>query len=273
LDLPDLFTTAGEESFARRSIRDRHAATLLQVIDENQVQEPYRSRLLDFRAESLGGKLTDPFSSSPGSWNPALFEPRELDDWRLAIRPMRGRSWYDLPWYFAESFWFLKLLFAFGYYEPEGPNRLRDPFEPLKRRELLQPGGGLEAASGLGPLLAGPADAAAPARAAEVGELLLASLWGNRMDLSMHALAREYRGEFRRNEERRSRGAARHGCRPSPPVAPLPAACFCGRTSTPCPFRRSGSGPGNRKSPAAPTPAGTTATWPCWPGRRRCWPV
>ena len=159
---PRLFTTEGEESFARRSIRDRHAATLLQVIELNQRREPFRSRLLDFRRESLGGKLTDPFAR-PGLGTPGSVRTARAG--RLAAghpAPQVGRSWYELPWYFAESFWFLKLLFAFGYYEPAGPNRLRDPFEPFKRRELLQPGGGLEAASGLGPLLAGPAAAAAP---------------------------------------------------------------------------------------------------------------
>jgi hypothetical protein len=200
--LPELFTTSGEHSFARRSITDRHCATLLEAIELNAVGEPNRSRLLDFRAESLGGRLSDPFAGQ--GWDPGLFEPQELADWRSALRPLRGRSWFQLPWYFAESFWFLKLLFAFGYYELAGPNRLRDPFEPFKRRELLQPGGGLEAASGLGPLLAHqpaePAGEKAAARAA-VSELLLASLWGNRMDLSMQALAREYRGGFLRRAE------------------------------------------------------------------------
>ena len=194
MDLPELFTTAGEQSFARRSITDRHSATLLQVIQLNAVGEPYRASLLDFRAESLGGRLSDPFEGQ--GWDPGLFEPQELADWRQAIAPQVGRSWFQLPWYFAESFWFLKLLFAFGYYQPAGPNRLRDPFEPFKRRELLQPGGGLEAAIGLAPLLGAPQ---APADA--LRGLLLASLWGNRMDLSMHSLAREYRGEFLLHQE------------------------------------------------------------------------
>ncbi len=194
--LPPLYTTDGEESFARRSIRDRHAATLLEVLELNGVGEPYRRRLLDFRRESLGGRLTDPLSENGAAYDAALFARRELADWRRAIRPQAGRSWYELPWYFAESFWFLRLLLAFGYYEPRGPNRLRDPFEPFKRRELLQPGGGLEAASRL--LESAPRGQAAGGAVDEraVAGLLLASLWGNRMDLSMHNLAREYRGGF-----------------------------------------------------------------------------
>jgi hypothetical protein len=200
-----MFTTEGQESFARRSIRDRHAATLLEVLELNEVAEPYRARLLDFRRESLGGRLTDPLSGEPAGWDPGLFDPRELADWRQAIGPQVGRSWYELPWLFAESFWFLRLLLAFGYYEPSGPHRLRDPFEPFKRRELLQPGGGLEAASGLAPLLEGPGPAGghageAPPSERTLRELLLASLWGNRMDLSMHSLAREYRGGFLRHQ-------------------------------------------------------------------------
>lgn len=189
--LPGLFTTEGEESFARRSIRDRHAATLLQVVEQNRVEEPYRARLLAFRTESLGGRFTDPFAHPPGPWDPGLFEARELEDWRRAIAPHAGRSWWQLPWCFAESVWFLKLLFAFGYYEPSGPHRLQDPFAPLKEKELTQPGGGLEAAANLAPLLQ---DGRPPEEV--LRELCLAALWGNRMDLSMHGLAREYRGSF-----------------------------------------------------------------------------
>jgi hypothetical protein len=190
--LPPLFSTAEPESFALRSIRDRHAATVLSVIEENGLAEPYRSRLLAFRHEALGRPLTDPFIRD--GWDASLFDPQELADWRRELAPLVGRSWYDLPWYFAEAFFFLALLFAFGYYEAAGPYRLADPFAPLKRRELLQPGGGLDAASGLAPLLA-----ASPAAGA-LRELLLASLWGNRVDLSLQRLAGVYRGSFLRHE-------------------------------------------------------------------------
>jgi len=196
LTLPPLFTTAERDSFAMRSIRERHTRSLVSVIEENSLEEPYRSRLLALHREALGAApLTDPFARE--GWDPALFEPRELADWRRELAPLAGRSWYELPWYFAEAFFFLALLFAFGYYEPAGPHRLQDPFAPLKRRELVRPGGGLDTASGLAALLPG----AAPLPEA-LHELLLASLWGNRVDLSMQHLAGAYRFSFLRHDER-----------------------------------------------------------------------
>jgi uncharacterized protein with ATP-grasp and redox domains len=192
--LPPLFSTSEPESFALRSIRDRHAATVLSVIEENGLAEPYRSRLLAFRREALSQPLTDPFIRD--GWDTSLFHPQELADWRRELDPLLGRSWYDLPWYFAEAFFFLALLFAFGYYEAAGPYRLQDPFATLKRRELVQQGGGLDAASGLAPL------AAASSAAGALRELLLASLWGNRVDLSLQCLAGAYRGSFLRHEAR-----------------------------------------------------------------------
>jgi len=193
--LPPLFSTSEPESFALRSIRDRHAFSLLSVIEENGLEEPYRSRLLTFRKEALGGALTDPFVQD--GWDPSLFQPQELADWRRELDPRVGRSWYDLPWYFAEAFFFLALLFAFGYYEPAGPHRLQDPFAPLKRRELAPEGGGLSAAPRLAALPVGSAQDAEALR-----ELLLASLWGNRVDLSMKHLAGSYRLSFLRHEAR-----------------------------------------------------------------------
>jgi uncharacterized protein with ATP-grasp and redox domains len=195
LPLPPLFSTSEPESFALRSIRDRHALSLLAVIEENGVEEPYRSRLLAFRKEALGGALSDPFARE--GWDSSLFQPQELADWRRELGHLVGRSWYDLPWYFAEAFFFLALLFAFGYYEPSGPHRLQDPFAAQKRRELSLPGGGLDAASSLA---ASPAGDSAPEEA--LRELLLASLWGNRVDLSMQRLAGSCRLSFLRHEAR-----------------------------------------------------------------------
>ena len=56
--------------------------------------------------------------------------------WQQAIDACRGRSWVDIPWNVAESMFYLRLCFATGCFDPRSPWFRRDPFEPMKAREL-----------------------------------------------------------------------------------------------------------------------------------------
>lgn len=95
--------------------------------------------------------------------------------WDGAAAPHLGHGWLDLPWYFAETFFYRRLLEATGYFG-EGPLAGIDPFASHKEREW-QPAEG--------PRRLSEALAAAPdAAAARLRVLLYASLWGNRADLS-----------------------------------------------------------------------------------------
>lgn len=91
--------------------------------------------------------------------------------WDAACAPHVGKSWLDLPWYFAESFFYRRLLEAVGYFRP-GPGFGRDPFLVVKQAEEAHMLPRLQAAQA-SPL---PLEA-----------LLHLSLWGNRADLSYTA--------------------------------------------------------------------------------------
>ena len=112
----------------------------------------------------------------------------DRSDWDRAVQPHLGRSWLDLPWYFAEAYFYRRLLEATGYFQarwPDGaPNPLagRDPFASQKAEEWAPLEGPRRCAELLATL---PADGAQRLRA-----LLLGSLWGNRADLSYN-VARE----------------------------------------------------------------------------------
>jgi uncharacterized protein with ATP-grasp and redox domains len=100
----------------------------------------------------------------------------------------RGRTWLDIPWYFAESFFYLRLLIAFGYYDGGvNPRRARDPFQILKDGEMTSPGGGLEFARRLTGLLGDIRDED------RLPLLLRSALWGNRADLSTFGILPEHR--------------------------------------------------------------------------------
>jgi Damage-control phosphatase ARMT1-like domain len=95
--------------------------------------------------------------------------------WDEAVRPHLGHSWLDLPWYFAETFFYRRLLEATGYFG-SGPWRDRDPFGADKAGEW---------APAEAPARCAEALAAAPSEPGpRLRALMLASLWGNRADLS-----------------------------------------------------------------------------------------
>jgi uncharacterized protein with ATP-grasp and redox domains len=185
---PPAISTADPDSFAGRTIRVRKPAILRRVIAAHDLPAAIVRRLEDLRADLAGGPLTDAFGRYPH--DPALFAPAELAAWRSGLAAQAGHGWLELPWYFAESSFYLSLLLAFGYYDPEAPTFRRDPFAPFKERELTGPGGGLELAGGVLQLLRGR-------RGAErLKPLLGFSLWGNRVDLSNADIAERHRAQI-----------------------------------------------------------------------------
>ena len=85
-----------------------------------------------------------------------------------------GRSWFDVPFLWSESYFYRQLLEAVGYFAP-GPWKGIDPFRPFKLAELDTPEADEELAA-LDPLADRPVQ--------EQGKALLhGALWGNRADL------------------------------------------------------------------------------------------
>jgi hypothetical protein len=93
----------------------------------------------------------------------------DLELWEAYVAPYVGQSWLDVPWFFAEAYFYRRVLEATGYFQP-GPGREADPYAYQKRLGLEQTALGGPRAPG--PLLA-PEDA------------LLGALWGNQADLSV----------------------------------------------------------------------------------------
>ena len=95
--------------------------------------------------------------------------------WDAASAPSIGRTWLDVPWYWAEAFFYRRVLEATGYFRP-GPWQGRDPFAAKKRQEWAPDA----APAAVNRLLADLPDDVE----ARCERLLHASLWGNRADLS-----------------------------------------------------------------------------------------
>ncbi|MFF0711353.1 damage-control phosphatase ARMT1 family protein [Streptomyces bauhiniae] len=152
-------------SFPHRTLAERHPAIIRQV-RAGLPYEPPQQRALDALLKNCTEGVIEPL--------PADAPDRERwQSWGLDTYV--GRSWFDVPWLWAESYFYRRLLGAVGWFGP-GAWRGIDPFRPSKTGELHSAETDAEL-SALDELRDRPADERNRA-------LLSGSLWGNRADLS-----------------------------------------------------------------------------------------
>ncbi|MBP8537525.1 damage-control phosphatase ARMT1 family protein [Streptomyces sp. MK37H] len=150
-------------SFARSVLAERHPA-LIEKVRDAFPYGPGQHRALD--------ALRD--NAAEGTIAPLPPTAYDHDRWAVWGREHFGRSWFDVPFLWAESYFYRRLLEAVGYFA-DGPWRGVDPFRPFKQAELDTPEAGAELAT-LDDILRKPAGEQADA-------LVHGSLWGNRADL------------------------------------------------------------------------------------------
>ena len=161
--LPGLLMASEPGSFAEHTIIKRKPRIIADIIESNDYPPAIVEALLAFRREIVKEPIQPPSQQGP-----------HLDFWRQAWQTWQGRTWRQLPWFFAESFFYQRVLETVRYFE-RGSWYHVDPFQPQKTRVLAD---GLEIlrdfVQGLG----------SPSLADELVLWLRRSLWGNRVDLS-----------------------------------------------------------------------------------------
>ena len=164
---PPPLMTSDPGSFARATIVERKPQIIRQVIEENGYPLEIVQALQMFRDEIAEQPMQPLIESTP-----------DVDRWNGELWHYEGKSWLEVPWYWAEVFFYRKLLEAVRYFQP-GLWHERDPFGSLKRRQEAE--ALARFAEGWSQL-----DTAAPhLNEAQIFEALLHSaLWGNRADLS-----------------------------------------------------------------------------------------
>ncbi|MFF8989092.1 damage-control phosphatase ARMT1 family protein [Streptomyces sp. NPDC014983] len=157
-------------SFPHGVLTERHPAIIRRV----RAAFPYgpgQHRALDELLESCAGGTVEPLPADApdrAAWHA----------WGLA--EYAGRSWFDVPWLWSESYFYRRLLEAVGYFGAGAWGAI-DPFRPFKRAELDAPETDREL-SALDDLRELPER--------ERGRALLhGSLWGNRADLGFRISA------------------------------------------------------------------------------------
>ncbi|MGP4085310.1 damage-control phosphatase ARMT1 family protein [Streptomyces sp. KR55] len=157
-------------SFPHSVLAERHPAIIRQV-REAFPYGPDRRRALDALLVSCTKGVIEPLPA----------DAHDRDRWAAwGLDTYAGRSWFDVPWLWSESYFYRQLLESVGYFGP-GPWQGIDPFRPDKLAELDAPQTDEELAA-LDALEDRPADERDRA-------LLHGSLWGNRADLGFRLSA------------------------------------------------------------------------------------
>ncbi len=108
-------------------------------------------------------------------------EAPDIAAWNNYLEPYVGNNWLDIPWYFAEAYFYRRILEATNYFIP-GEWQGFDPFESQKRLGLLTSSQSIQA---LSTLVNRWVCSAPDTHRGNLIKLLYISLWGNRADLSL----------------------------------------------------------------------------------------
>jgi hypothetical protein len=164
VSLPPLLMTSEVGSFAYDTLKVRVPAILCEAMDLNDFPAGIRTDLAALHDELVRGRIRGLCEDTP-----------DRKFWDEVSAPFVGRTWLNVPWYWAEAFFYRRILEATRYFRP-GPWQGRDPFGPKKRTEW---------APGAAPATADAFFGSLPERVeARFERALHASLWGNRTDLS-----------------------------------------------------------------------------------------
>ncbi|MFK0128277.1 damage-control phosphatase ARMT1 family protein [Streptomyces nigra] len=163
--LPPVLLADEPGSFPHGVLAERHPAIIRQVRDASPYGPEQRRALDTLLPNCLDGVI-----------EPLPADAHDRDRWAAwGAADHTGRSWFDVPWLWSESYFYRRLLDAVGYFAP-GPWQGIDPFRPSKTAELDSPETDEELAA---------LDALTGRPPAEQDQALLhGSLWGNRADLS-----------------------------------------------------------------------------------------
>lgn len=169
--IPEPLRGSDSGTFAHSSVVERLPEIAQRTIDENDFRpEIIRDveELIDDIPQALIRPLADPLAP-------------DADSWGGYVADHAGLNWLEIPWFFAEFYFYRRLLEATGYFQVGEQGYRADPF-------LEQKAQGLRLSIQLMEDLAAEVNAWSDVNSPQlegIEALLVQSLWGNRADLSM----------------------------------------------------------------------------------------
>jgi hypothetical protein len=164
LPIPPFLRGADKGSFAEDTVVRRLPAIALRVVSENNLDESTNQRLRALAAELPYGRIRLLADAHAPDWTV----------WQEVLQPFVGKTWLEVPWFLAETYFYRRILEATGYFEP-GSGWGLDPFALQKQMGLVQARSALAQALPQG----------VPVGDGRLRRLIHLALWGNQADLSV----------------------------------------------------------------------------------------
>lgn len=181
LKLPTPLMTSELGSFARQTIVERKPQIIKQAIEDNGYPPGIVAALAAFRQEIACHPIQPLTELVP-----------DVTFWNQKASAYRGQTWLELPWYFAETYFYRRLLEAVRYFQP-GSWQGQDPFAVQKHTQEQAAVDRMN--NNWDQLKDTPPQA--------MFEVLLHScLWGNRADLSNFTVQEQASGGMAARQER-----------------------------------------------------------------------
>ncbi len=170
LPLPVPLRAEEEGTFTHYSVVTRLPDIGRRILAENRFLPPVAEELQDF-FRSIPYGLISPLDDSGAP---------DAGDWRRYVAPYLGDNWLQVPWFFAEAYFYRRVLAITGYFQ-EGSGQGVDPYRYQKQQGLETTRQAIRALAGklLGWLQVPGLDRHVLTR------LLTLALWGNQSDLSL----------------------------------------------------------------------------------------
>jgi hypothetical protein len=159
-----------QETWTHFSVVVRLPNTARRVIQENDYP-PSINRQLEALAGEIPGSPIRPLADA---------DAPDAADWATYVAPYQGQSWLEVPWFFAEYYFYRRILEVTCYFQP-GEWQGIDPFAYQKQQGLVEARETIQALSARQDVLLGRDSGSREA----LGELLAEALWGNQVDLSL----------------------------------------------------------------------------------------
>lgn len=173
LSIPAPLMMSEPESFAHLTLTKRWPAVVQRLIAENQFPIGIVRNLEALVRDLFEGTIRLLNDRGP-----------DLTNWATYLQPYVGKPWIQIPWFFAEVYFYRRILEATQYFEP-GTWHEVDPFLSQKRNGLRTALDDIRSMSAeLNP------ERQSADQTVREGDrlvtLLYSGLWGNRADLSLH---------------------------------------------------------------------------------------